>query len=93
MNTAEWTCDICGHTLSSTTRSYYCLNCNALVTSNTTSSGTHGDHPDGGGGGEEPAGEPCEYCGVTDGNHTHDCPYYTPTGGGGTGGGGNIDDI
>ena len=91
---AEWTCDICGHTLSSTTRSYYCLKCDAFVTANTTSSGTHGDHPDGGGDGPEPPSpEACEYCGAIDGNHSHDCPYYTPTGGGGTGGGGNIDDI
>ena len=92
----SWTCDICGHTLSSTTRSYYCLRCGAFVSSTTSSSGTHGTHP--GGGGEEPDDpteppEGCPHCGATDGNHSHDCPNYTPTGSGGSGGSGDIKDI
>jgi len=89
----SWTCDICGHTLSSTTRSYYCLKCGAFVSSTTSSSGTHGTHPGGGG---EDSGEPpegCPHCGATDGNHSHDCPNYTPTGSGGSGGSGDINDI
>lgn len=92
-STDTWTCDICSHTLSSTTHDYYCLKCGALVTSNTTSSGTHGDHPDEPGGGDpEDPQEACEHCGATDGHHASTCPYYTPTGGGGTGGG-RLDDI
>lgn len=96
VNTDTWTCDICGHTLSSTTWNYYCLVCNAFVTSRYTTSGSHGDHPGGTGGGDDPSsGEPetCEHCGATNGAHSPDCPNYTPTGGGNTGGSGDIDDI
>jgi hypothetical protein len=89
-------CDICGHTLSSTTWNYYCLVCNAFVTSRYTTSGSHGEHPGGTGGeSDDPGGEPttCDFCGAVGNAHSPDCPNFVPTGGGNSGGSGDIDDI
>lgn len=96
INTDTWTCDICGHTLSSTTWNYYCLVCNAFVTSRYTTSGSHGEHPGGTGGeSDDPGGEPttCDFCGAVGNAHSPDCPNFVPTGGGNSGGSGDIDDI